>query len=258
MYKKTKTLFITVAMVTLLFSPDFIHSENEISIVREQVEKTLDIKQRSQKQEDQWVEEMADIKSSYKSLLKEKKRLNRQLETTGRSLSIKSEKISEMKRRIKESTRVQEELHSYLDSVIKKLNDSINRGLPFHLEKRKAVISSLKDTLADPEKDSSEKYAKVMEALRKETEYGRSVEVYPEKILFQGDRIMADILRVGRISLFFITTDYKNTGHYHPSKKQWLPLPSKYRSELKKAVQIAERQRSIEFVKLPVGRIMVK
>jgi hypothetical protein len=97
----------------------------------------------------------------------------------------------------------------------------------------------------------------IMEALQVETEYGRTVEVYQEAIDLNGEKIVVDILRLGRLSLFFQTPDGKLVGHYDRVTNKWVSLASRYRRDINKAVEIARRERSIDLVKLPIGRIIV-
>ena len=48
------------------------------------------------------------------------------------------------------------------------------------------------------------------------------------------------------------TLDGKEIGIYDDN--EWVALPGKYRAEIDKAIDIAERRRPIEFVNLPVRR----
>jgi hypothetical protein len=48
------------------------------------------------------------------------------------------------------------------------------------------------------------------------------------------------------------TLDEEAVGIYDGN--QWVELPGKYRAEISKAIDIAERRRPIEFVNLPLRR----
>ncbi|MBW2036540.1 MAG: DUF3450 family protein [Deltaproteobacteria bacterium] len=65
-----------------------------------------------------------------------------------------------------------------------------------------------------------------------------------------------DILRLGRLSLFCQTPDGKLVGHYDRAAGRWGLLPSKYRRQINRAVEMARRERTIDLVRLPIGRIV--
>ena len=147
-------------------------------------------------------------------------------------------------------------MQSYLASVVAQLEEFIKKDIPFLLKERDARLASIKETLALPDKPAAEKYRRAMEALQIEAEYGRSVEVYQDTIDLNGQSVLMDIMRLGRLSLFCQTPDGM-VGHYDRSAGRWVSLPSKYRREINNAVDMARRQRTIDLVRLPIGRISI-
>jgi hypothetical protein len=151
---------------------------------------------------------------------------------------------------------IREELQSYLESVVAQLEEFIKKDFPFLLNERAARLDSIKETLTRPDKPAAEKYRKVMEALQIEAEYGRTVEVYQDTIDLNGQSVLMDILRLGRLSLFCQTPGGKMVGHYDRAAGRWVSLPSRYRREIHNAVEMARRERTIDLVRLPIGRIV--
>ena len=229
----------------------------DLDWIQKKVESTIDLRQETQKKEDTWAKKKAELIAKYRSLKKNRDYLIKVRNRTEKLLRAKKAKIEEIKRRMKESARIREELQLYLESVLTQLKDLIGRGLPFLLKERRERISSIEETLSDPEKGAAEKYRRVMEALQIEAEYGRTVEAYQETIDLNGQKVLVDILRVGRLSLFFQTPDGKLVGQYDRIKERWSLLPSKYCREIEKAIEIARRERTVELTRLPLGRIIV-
>ena len=229
----------------------------DLDWIQKKVESTIDLRQETQKKEDDWAKKKAELIAKYRSLKKNRDYLIKVRNRTEKLLRAKKAKIEEIKRRMKESARIREELQLYLESVLTQLKDLIERGLPFLLKERRERISSIEETLSDPEKGAAEKYRRVMEALQIEAEYGRTVEAYQEAIDLNGQKVLVDILRVGRLSLFFQTPDGKLVGQYDRIKERWSLLPSKYCREIEKAIEIARRERTVELTRLPLGRIIV-
>ncbi|MCP4686980.1 MAG: DUF3450 domain-containing protein, partial [Desulfobacterales bacterium] len=101
-----------------------------------------------------------------------------------------------------------------------------------------------------------ERFRKVMEALFVEAEYGNTVEVYQEKIVLEGKTVLADIFRLGRISLFFQTLDQTTAGFFDPAQAAWRAAPSNYRREIDAAMEMGAKRRPVELLSLPLGRIV--
>jgi hypothetical protein len=165
--------------------------------------------------------------------------------------------VAETLRMIKEADRINKELQTYLESVVTRLEGWIENDVGFLMEERKSRIASVKEVLARSDKTLAEKYRRVMEVLQIEAEYGRSVEIYRQTVQLKGKERLVDVLRVGRLSLFCRTPDGKLAGAFDQANGKWVALPSKYRREINKAADVADRRRTIELIKLPIGRILV-
>jgi len=221
------------------------------------VSETVEVRKETQKEEDAWAGKKAELTARLRSLEAEKEHLSEVKDRTIRAIETEQALIAEAKRKIREAARIREGLESYLGSVVKELEAFIQQDLPFLKEEREARLASISDTLSHPEKTAAEKYRRVMEALQVETEYGRTVEVYQETVDIEGQPILMDIFRLGRLSLFCQSPDGKMVGHYDRTAGYWKELPSKYRQEINKAVDMARKQRTVDLVRLPIGRIVV-
>jgi len=250
---------VSILFLLPLLSLIMVHTDAQVSPeqLQKKVISTIEIRKKTQEKEDDWAGKKAKLIAQYRSLKAEAEHLKKVRIKTEELLKAKRDRVLELKRRIKESARIRKELGSYLESVVIELEEFIKNDLPFLLKERFDRIGSIKHLLAQPDKPAAEKYRRVMEALQVETEYGQTVEVYQENIKLNGKPLLVDVLRLGRLSLFFQTPDGKVIGHFDRATGKWALLPSKYRSEINKAVEIANRQRAIELVKLPIGRIVI-
>jgi hypothetical protein len=104
----------------------------------------------------------------------------------------------------------------------------------------------------------SEKYRKVMEALLVEAEYGFTIEAYQETITIDGQPLLADIFRLGRISLFYQSLDRKRCGFYNAAKGVWQSLDTVHNPAIQAALDIAAKRRPVELLSLPVGRMVLQ
>ena len=230
--------------------------ETEADQLQKEVTQSIEIRQQTQKKEDAWAGKKSELMARYRSFKANQDHLEKLKLKTESALSAQRAQVAEFERRIKESGRIRGELQSYLESVVTQLEEFIKKDLPFLSKERAARISSIKETLARPDKPAAEKYRRVMEALQVETEYGRTVEVYQDTIDLNGQSVLIDILRMGRLSLFYQTPDGKVVGHYDRAAGTWVSLPSKYRRQINRAVEMARRERTIDLVRLPIGKII--
>ncbi|RKX62113.1 MAG: hypothetical protein DRP37_02435 [Thermodesulfobacteriota bacterium] len=221
------------------------------------VSETVEVRKETQKEEDAWAGKKAELTARLRSLEAEREHLSEVKDRTIRAIETEQALIAEAKRKIREAARIREGLESYLASVVTELEAFIQQDLPFLKEEREARLASISDTLSHSEKTAAEKYRRVMEALQVETEYGWTVEVYQETVDIEGQPIPMDIFRLGRLSLFCQSPDGKMVGHYDRTAGQWIELPSRYRQKINKAVDMARKQRTVDLVRLPIGRIVV-
>ena len=230
---------------------------SEADKIQERVVKTIEVRQETQKKEDAWAGKKAELTARYRSLIYGNKHLEKVKEKTGQRRNSQKDLVDEAKRKIEESARIKEELQSCLESIITRLEEFIKRDLPFLPEERSDRLALIKETLASPDKPAAEKYRRVMEALQIETGYGHTVEVYQDTVDLDSRPVLVDILRLGRLSLFCQTPDGKVVGHYDRALKRWISLSSGYRRDINKAVEMARHERTIDLVRLPIGRIIV-
>jgi hypothetical protein len=153
---------------------------------------------------------------------------------------------------------ISEKLKPFLYDIYLRLLDSVDQRVPFLKEERSERLGNLKKTLDDPKIVLGEKFRKVMEALFIEAEYGNTVEVYQEKILLTNEDVLVNVLRLGRISLFFETLDQQTTGYFDLAENQWKSLPQSANRDIRIAMEIGSKRRPADIVTLPLGRIGLK
>jgi len=249
---------VIISLILLMLMAVPASGAGEAERIRRTVEQTVDVQQKTQEKRDAWERKKQELIAQYRSLEAEKDHLVEARNRAEATFAAARKRVEEAERKVRETARIREGLESYLGSVIDRLDEFIRRDLPFLPKERADRIASIRHLLAQPEVPVAEKYRRVMEALQVETEYGRTVEVYKDTIELKGQPVLVGILRLGRLSLFFETPDGRLVGEYNPAKKQWCLLSSSYRRDINKAVEMARRERTIELVRLPIGRIVVK
>ena len=136
-----------------------------------------------------------------------------------------------------------------------RLEESVATSLPFLPAERELRLASLSSELVRPDVASGEKLRRLMEALQVEASYGASVEVYQDQISLAGVDLNADVLRLGRVALFWSTPDGSRVGTYDQATNQWTELSDGENRTIAMAMEMATRQRPMELIAMPLGRI---
>lgn len=143
-------------------------------------------------------------------------------------------------------------LEPFLADTVERLTTIVDADPPFLREERTRRVAFLRESLADPRLEPAEKLRRVLEALRVEAGYGLSVETTDETLLLDGVETQVTVLRLGRLALFFVTPDGGRMGRYDRAAGQWIDLDEASRRALRHALDIAERRRPAELLRLPV------
>ncbi len=223
---------------------------------RDAVDQAVKARQQTQQDLDAWAEEKDDLMRRFREAqasvgwLEERQAVEQQ-----RVLGLEG-RIAELQRRLGEADRLEGSLQDTLQVLFHRLEDSVARSLPFLPEERRFRLDTLKDELSRPDIESAEKLRRLLEALQVEAAYGATAEVYQGEVDVAGEKIFADILRLGRVALFWMTPDRKQAGTYDQGEGAWLALEDGgARRRIGLAMEMASRLRPVELIDLPLGRI---
>ena len=255
-FSKKRVNFMLVPWVVSLVIFFAGHCEAKTAqAVQKTVEDSVSIRQETQKKDDEWEQERAELIHQFEQLQEQNRTLekeNLRLIRTQKDQSDLNLTLSEQK---KESLKIQKELLPFLEEVFTRIETMIQGDTPFLEEERTERLSRLKEVLADPEISMASKYRKVMEALFIEAEYGSTIEVYQDKILLSGNEVLGDIFRLGRVSLFFLSLDQSSAAYFNVADGSWQPLSEHHVLAVRSAVEIGKKRRSVELLPLPLGRL---
>ena len=252
MVKRTLLLLFAIAVAMPAFGQADPSMETGLS---ETVKGTVEIRQDTQRKEDQWAQAREELEARYRAAKAGVETLEKQKGVLEKKDQVLEEQGDELERRIEESRRLEQGLQEVMQTLLSRMEEWVEQDLPFLPEERAERIRSLKEALALTDTSAAEKLRRLLEALQVECEYGDTVEVYQQKIEVEGKPVFADIFRLGRLSIFWQTPDGTRVGEYDRVVGHWIELPTKYRRGIRVAIEMAAKQRPVELVKLPVGRI---
>lgn len=223
--------------------------------LRDQVDGTVEIHQETQRKQDDWAAEKAELEMRYRTAKANVAYLKERNALDEKRVVALEEGIAELVRRLEESERLEDSLVDTLNAIVLRLEDWVARDIPFLMDEREGRITYVKKELARPDLSGAGKLKIVLEALQIEAGYGAAVEVDQEQVPVGADTLFVDVLRVGRVSAFWRTPDGETVGEYDRGTRQWVELAGKYARPVSEAMDMAARIKPVELLSLPLGRI---
>jgi hypothetical protein len=251
-------MFRTALAVVLLtaFAAFGLLAQTESSDIKKVVDETVTREKSTQQKRDEWAAEKADLTVRYKTAKANVDYLLDRKAVEEKRLTAMQEAIADLERRLNESDRLNASLQDTLNAVVNRLEHWVDRDLPFLISEREARVEAIRNEIAKPDVSGAEKLRRVLEALMIEAQYGATVEVHQESIDVGGEELFVDILRIGRISVFWRTPDGRRAGEFDRGAGKWVELDGKFNRNIGMAMEMATRIRPVELISLPLGRIV--
>ena len=206
----------------------------------------------SQKKITKLAREIKATLNDYKSILRQTdnaKIYNQQLRLLIDSQN--KERVS-IKQQIENLKTIHKDIVPLMSRMLESLEKFISLDLPFLLEERKNRLTGIKTMMARADVSTSEKYRRLLEAYQIENEYGRTIETYKGVQMHNGNEIIVDFLRIGRLSLVYQSMDGKSMGYWNHRQKQWMNLPRTYKKEIRKGIRMTNKQLAPDLIKVPI------
>lgn len=146
---------------------------------------------------------------------------------------------------------INRQIFPLMERMIDGLQQSIALDVPFLMEERTKRIADLEDIMERSDVTVAEKFRKVMEAYQIENDYGTSSEFYTESLTIDGATRSFNMLRIGRIGLYFQSDDTKVTGRWNNESRQW-EVDNSARNEVRKGLRMARQLIAPELIIIPV------
>lgn len=148
---------------------------------------------------------------------------------------------------------INRQIFPLMERMIDGLEQSIALDIPFLMEERTKRLDTLKEIMERSDVSVAEKFRKVMEAYQIENDYGSSSETYRQSLDIPGEGVRDyNMLRIGRIGLYFQSDDSRITGAWDPDAGAYVILGNEHRNEIKKGIRMAKDLIAPELLLLPV------
>ena len=146
---------------------------------------------------------------------------------------------------------INRQIFPLMERMIDGLDQSIKLDIPFLMDERTTRATNLKGMMERSDVSVAEKFRKVMEAYQIENEYGWSSEHYTQSLTLDGETRSFNMLRIGRIGLYFQSDDAQITGRWNNETRSWEQDDSA-RNEIRKGLRMARQLIAPELINIPV------
>ena len=211
----------------------------------------LEIAQESQERINQVVEGTRSLSDDYRSINKEidgLKVYNRLMtaQTNGQQATLDDIALS-----MEQVDVINRQIFPLMERMIDGLDQSVALDIPFLMEERSKRVNDLSEIMERSDVSVAEKFRKVMEAYQIEMDYGTTNEWYTESLNVDGAVREYNMLRVGRVGLYFQSDDTSITGWWNSETGGYELLGSEYRNEVRKGIRVARQLIAPELILLP-------
>ena len=249
---RVRTVVLSAVAATSLMWGAASAGATDLNQVLEVGTKANQMAQQSQEKINKTVDQTDSIIGKYKSVLRTIEGLriyNAQLQ---RQIDLQVVEMGKLSKSIKGVTEIKRQITPLMMEMVSALGEFIEHDLPIKREERLAGIERLRELMDDPNIDASEKFRSVFELYQIESEYGRAVQAYTDKVNVGGNELEVDMLHIGRIALVYQTRDGKESGMWDKETGQWAPLDESYRKPIKQALAVANKQAAADtLLRLP-------
>ncbi|MEM0911670.1 MAG: DUF3450 domain-containing protein [Pseudomonadota bacterium] len=211
-----------------------------------------DSAQKSQQSINQIDDQTAQAIQTYRGAIRKAESLeiyNAQLQ---RLVASQLEEIVSIQAQTEEIDSIETGVLPLMVRMVDTLGKLVDADNPFLLDERQERVASLSEMIDRADISVGEKYRRIVEAYTIEIDYGRTIEAYSGEIVQNNQPISVDILRIGRIGLYYQTLDGNVSGQWNSRTQSWVELDPRYRRPIRDGLSVARKQAPPQLLKLPL------
>jgi len=215
----------------------------------------IEVAQASQQRIDKMVDETEDLETQYKQVTKELDGLKVYNEYLERQIADQLQELEDLHRSIDQVSSMERQIMPLMIRMLDALDHFVELDVPFLREERTKRVARLREIMERADVSSAEKFRQITEAFQIEIDYGRTIEAYKDSLEIDGATLEVNVLRLGRIGLYYQTADASKTGMWDVEARQWAPLnDGASRNQVRQGLRIAEKQIAPDLLLLPVPK----
>ncbi len=204
----------------------------------------------SQEKIDQLADQTRNLIGEYRGVTRQVDSLRIYNEQLEQLVTAQEEEIASIASEIEGVTTVEREIMPLMNRMVETLGSFVDADVPFLLEERRTRVTKLRGLLLRSDVTVAEKYRRLMEAFQIENDFGHTIESYRTKLELAGEAQEVDMLRVGRVALFYLTLDGAASGTWDGT--QFASLDDRHNKEIRQGIRVARKQAPASLLRLPI------
>lgn len=208
--------------------------------------------QGSQQRIDQLDDATREALNRYRHAIQQKDQLIDYNEQMAEMVESQRSELEYLQAQLATIEETQAEVMPLLQRMLVSLEQFIELDIPFLEDERADRLAQLKALMVRPEVTVAEKYRRVLEAYQIESDYGRTLEAWRESLEIDGSQRLVELLRLGRLMLFYQTLDGHTQGYWDNTSRSWKTLPASYNRTLQQGLNMARKQETPGLLRLPL------
>lgn len=238
-----------IGMLLITISPVIALAGNLEHAIETQV-KTDIAAQTSQKHVDQLSDETIQMLSEYRDILRQTESLRAYNDQLNKLVVSQKSELESIDIQLRNIEATQRDIVPLMLRMIDTMAQFVELDVPFLPDERQERVIQLQTLMERADVTLAEKYRRILEAYQVETEYGRTIEAYQGELTLDDDSRTVDFLRIGRVSLYYLTLDGLEAGIWN--QQQWQKLDDSYRQSISQGLKVAKKQLPPDLLVLPV------
>jgi len=211
--------------------------------------------QQSQQHVDGLSEETTQMLAEYRDVLAQTESLQAYNDQLDSLVASQQTELASIAQQLNNIETTQRDIVPLMVKMIEVMTQFVALDIPFLPEERQARVIELETLMSRADVSLAEKYRRILEAYQVETEYGRTIEAYQDELLINDSLRTVDFLRIGRVSLYYLTLDGLEAGMWDTASQQWQVLPSDYLQAIGQGLKVALKQLPPDLLVLPVHTV---
>ena len=248
--------FNALARLTLLccaLSSLPVHASSTLDKAHSQAQQMLSEGQASQQRINQSIDETQSLESEFRQVANSLEQININLSHQQQVYQQQQAQIASLSAQLDAVSDTEDSLVPLMLKMLDWLELHIEADLPFHLTERKKRIAKLKANILSPSMPLAEIYRSLLDAYQIENEFAYNIESYQQSIQLNAQPIESQILRIGRIGLYYLTLDGTHGGFWDRQTGQWQAADPATLKAIELGILIAKKQRPHSLLALPLS-----
>ncbi len=244
--------YLVIWSLSLLACVFTVQADADLESIIKVKQQSQSLAQQTQREIEGLDEQTNELVSEYRAVLRENAVLeayNTQLE---KQLAQQANLLEGLAHNMASVRTTRMELQPLMQEMIQVLTLFVAEDIPFLWQERQLRLQELTLLLDNPNIAVADKYRRILEAYQIETEYGDTIETWQAQLPKSRDEKTVQLIRVGRIALYYLTPDHSAAGYWDSSSRTWQRLPESWLPRIKQVYDVAENKVMPSLLEIPL------